>query len=472
MKRPSKLQLRVLFAVVLLVSAGAVAVSFATAKTNLANTADGESGPNSSSGLQLEEVLNQSSVDASGTASGNLTVVATQGFYVSDEQAELVAFSESGEVVYYDDSYRVYFDVDPVPEKRLTVDYLASKHREGARCSSVPTDRCTYNVFTRVNLTTGEETEIYGEVTPRIYSARWHDIDWYNDTHLVVADILQDSIRLVNATTDETTWRWNASRVYADDQGGKRGDWTHINDVEVTPDGRIMASMRNMDQAVFVDPGEGAKESSTLGVDDNHTTLYEQHNPDYIPEENGGPAIVVADSENGRVVEYQRRDSEWEQTWKWRDSRLQWPRDADRLPNNNTLIVDTHGDRVAEVAPNGSVVWSVTIGMPYDVERLGTGDESTGGPSMAAIEAAEGDSITRANRGLVATFWLTVKDLTPSLIANGLLYAAPSWMRFTDLVFTLIAGLSLVSWGVTELYWSRYSPVGYLRSLPGRVRSA
>jgi len=31
---------------------------------------------------------------------------------------------------------------------------------------------------------------------------------------------------------------------------------------------------------------------------------------------------------------------------------------------------------VIEVAPNGSVVWSVDIGFPYEAERLGTGDEA------------------------------------------------------------------------------------------------
>jgi hypothetical protein len=455
--------LRVAFAVILVLSAGAVAGSDATAKANVAETED-------DSAVRLEERLNRSTVDDSAAATTGLTVVATQGFYVSDEQAELVAFSESGEVVYYDDSYRVYFDVYSVPEKRFTVDYLASKHRNGTDCANVPTERCTYNVFTRVNLTTGEEREIYGEVTPRIYSARWHDIDWYNDTHIVVADIVQDSLRLVDTRTDETTWRWNASRIYDRDQGGKSGDWTHVNDVEVTPDGRIVASMRNMDQVIFVEPGAGADENWTLGEDDNHDILYEQHNPDDVPASDGGPAILVADSENGRVVEYQRTDGEWTRTWGWRDSRLQWPRDADRLPDDNTLIVDTHGDRVVEVAPDGEVVWNVTIGMPYDVERLGTGDESTGGRSTTAIGRSDG-TITSPDAGLVASFWLGLKELVPSLVVNGLLYSAPSWVRFTDLAFAFAFLVGLLGWLTSEVYWSRYSPVAFVRSLPDRVRS-
>jgi hypothetical protein len=454
------------FALVMVLSGGAVAVSFVTAETNLArDPAAGGSGT-----VQLEDRLNSSNVDDSAVASENLTVVSTQGFYVSDEQAELVAFSEGGEVVYYEDRYRVYFDVDPVPEKKYTVEFLASKHYEGEDCANVSTERCTYNVFERVNLSTGETREIYGELTPRIYSARWHDLDRVNDTHVVIADIIEDSVRVMNRTSGETAWEWNASEHYSEDAGGKRGDWTHVNDVEVLPDGRFMASMRNMDEVLFIDPGSGVDENWTLGEDDNHDILYEQHNPDYIPESEGGPAVIVADSENARVVEFQRKNGSWERTWGWRDSQLQWPRDADRLPNDNTLIVDSHGDRVLEVEPNGNVVWNVSIGMAYDVERLGTGDESTGGRSMTAIGMAT-DDIRRPSEGVVASFWISLKDLTPPLVVNGLLYSAPSWFRFQDLVYTLVFVLFGLTWTGTEIYWSTYSPVGFVRSLPQRVRS-
>ena len=147
----------------------------------------------------------------------------------------------------------------------------------------------------------------------------------------------------------------------------------------------------------------GVVENWTLGSDDDHDTLYEQHNPDYIPAERGGPAIVLADSENDRVTEFQREggagaDGEWERAWTWSDDRLEWPRDADRLPNGNTLVTDTDGGRVLEVAPNGSVVWSVGVRGGYDAERLGTGDESAGGPAMSATTAgtANGNEATES----------------------------------------------------------------------------
>jgi len=539
MDGPSKRTARALFAAVLVLAAGAVASSYATAEPNVARAHgsldDGgvsgpgdtglaspderptEYGPSVANGSYLSDTEGQTDgaadetpghvlVDPDEHDPENLTVVGTQGFYASDERAELVAFDRSGDVAYYDDSYRVYFDVDPVEGTDYTVEYLASKHFDGADCANVSTERCTYNVFTRVNLTTGEEREVYGEVTPRIYSARWHDVDRINDTHVAVADILRDSVRVVNTTTDETVWEWNASSHFDPDVGGAEGDWTHINDVEVTPDGRFMVSVRNMDRVVFVEPGEGVDENWTLGAEDDYDVLYEQHNPDYIPPSQGGPAITVADSENSRVLEYQRvdpetgnattaADGEWRRSWGWQDSRVQWPRDADRLPDGDTLVVDTHGDRIAEVAPDGSVVWSVTVGMPYDVERLGTGDESTGGESMRAIREASGTTddssarsgieipfvrstdddtsagsvpptgtITHPDRTVVESVWVVLKGLTPSIAVNGLLYAAPSWVRFTDLAFGALALLTTLAWVGTELAWSGYSPLSRLLS--------
>ncbi|MFC7140077.1 aryl-sulfate sulfotransferase [Halosimplex aquaticum] len=546
MNRPSKRSARALFAVVLVLAAGAVASSYATAETNVARghgspgaggSAPGETGvaapetrpPDyrepSENGSLTTGAVDEWSDGAASRADGrtlvdpaehdpeNLTVVGTQGFYASDEQAELVAFDRVGDVAYYDDSYRVYFDVDPVEGTDYTVEYLAAKHLDGEACANVSTERCTYNVFKRVNLTTGEEREVYGEVTPRIYSARWHDVDRINDTHVAVADILRDSVRVVNTTTDETVWEWNASSYFAPDVGGASGDWTHINDVEVTPDGRFMVSVRNMDRVVFVEPGEGVDANWTLGAEDDYDVLYEQHNPDYVPPAQGGPAVVVADSENSRVLEFQRvdpetgnvttaADGEWRRSWGWRDSRLQWPRDADRLPGGDTLVVDTHGDRIAQIAPDGSVNWSLTVGMPYDVERLGTGDESAGGDSMRSIRDARGTTdagsgarsgvgvpivqpanddadpdavppagrITHPDRTVVETVWVGLKEVTPSIVVNGILYAAPSWVRFTDLAFGAVALVAALCWAGAELYWSRYAPLGRARAALRSVR--
>jgi hypothetical protein len=92
--------------------------------------------------------------------------------------------------------------------------------------------------------------------------------------------------------------------------------------------------------------------------------------------------VLVADSLNDRVVEYTREDGVWNRTWTLRGGGLDEPRDADRLPNGNTLVADRRGHRILEVTPAGEVVWEFYAPwQPYDVERLGTGDESAGGPT-------------------------------------------------------------------------------------------
>ena len=391
-------------------------------------------------------------------------------------RAELVAYAPNGSILYYNDTHTRYWDVDPVPGTRATVEATYADHIEGADCPSADewdparhgvdeetwdayydhhgeTDACTRNGVERVNLSTGEVTPVWSRMTPGKEATRYHDVDRVNDTHLVVADIYLDRVFVVDGTSDETVWTWNASDELdpAETGGPYPGDWTHINDVELIDNGsRIMVSARNNDRVLFVDRETGRLDRNwTLGEEDDYDVLYEQHNPDYIPEENGGPAVLVADSENNRVVEYQRENGEWVRSWQWRDARLQWVRDADRLPNGHTLIADSNGNRVLEVDTVGNVVWSTRVAFPYEAERLGTGDESTGGPSAerAGLESRTG--------GLVDRFWIGVKDVLPGKYLNGLMYITPVWLGVSQLTALLLALVVAVAWAVLEYRWRR-----------------
>jgi len=486
MQTPSRRAIRVTLVALIVVQSAVLAVSYVDAtSTDRAPSAGPENAtpangtdtptvtPLSSGTVNLQPRLDSEDVDGSLDPSGQVTVIATQGFYVADERAELVAIDRRGEIIYFENEYRVYFDVDPIPETEHTVEYVAAKHfgADDEECSEFGT-KCSRNVLNRVNLSTGDRERVYAEITPWHGNNRWHDVDRLNETHLVLADIVRDSVRIVDVEDEETTAVWNATEIYDEDQGGGFGDWTHINDVEVLPDGRIMASMRNMDEVVFLEREDGeltANESWTLGEGGNHDIMYEQHNPDYIPASRGGPAVLVADSENERILEYHRENGSWERAWGWKDTRLQWPRDADRLPSGLTLTVDSHGDRVLEVTPDGERLWTVDVGMPYDVERLGTGDESTGGYAIGAIPpdraygppAGEGNDstggVTNPDQSVIDRNVLALKGLIPSKWTNSLLYVLPTWAQFTDLFFifgTVLAGLALA---VSEFYHSRFS---------------
>ncbi|MEF8831368.1 MAG: hypothetical protein V5A23_07525, partial [Halobacteriales archaeon] len=317
------------------------------------------------------------------------------------------------EVVFKTTEYQIYHDVDPSPAGERTLLYTASNIYGGDACAEVPTDSCTLNVVERVNYSTGETERLYSRLLNYNGSSNTHDVDRISGTEYLVGDIQFDRVFVVNTSDGTVEWTWEAASAFDRSSGGKPDDWTHLNDVEVLDDGRYMANLRNQDQVVFLDRERGLLENWTLGSDGDHEVLYEPHNPDYIPAEMGGPAILIADSENNRIVEYQRRNGTWERTWLWTDERLQWPRDADRLPNNNTLVVDTHGTRILEVAPNGTVVAerSVPRGV-YEAELLSTGPESDGGYSMARIRhdtasAAVGGPagpIERARKGFLDLF--------------------------------------------------------------------
>ena len=387
----------------------------------------------------------------------SMTVVAGDSTaFVTDEgdgprqRAELVAFAPNGSIYDHNESHTRYWDVDPVPGTDATVEFVYADHLDAADCDGTV---CTRNGVERVNLTTGERTAVYSRITAGKHSTRWHDVDRIDDERLLVADIARDRVFIVNTTTELVEWQWDARSEFDIDGGGPYPeDWTHLNDVEyVELDGRatVMVSLRNQDQVVFVDLERGLREAWTLGSDGDHDTLYEQHNPDYIPPERGGPALLVADSENRRVVEYQREDGRWTESWTWTDERLQWPRDADRLPNGHTLITDSNGDRVLEVDRDGEVVWTATVGFPYEAERLGTGDESAGGESAAALglpdrepDPAEGSLRTRVEAGL------------PPTVVNGISYVFPRWVGLLEGLALLALLGSALRWATLEYRWS------------------
>ena len=330
----------------------------------------------------------ESTADARNSTTGHLsrsiTVFTTSERKVDGDRANfLAAVREDGSRLYYNESLRVYNDVDPVPGTNATVLYVGANRLSPKECDA--TTACWLNVVEEVNLTTGEVRRVYARKTS-VRHGQWHDVDRVGEGRLLVADIARDKVFVVDLDTGLHEWTWSAREDFPLSSGGPfPRDWTHVNDVELLDDGRVMVSLRNQDRVVFVDRQRGLQRNWTLGAEDEYGVLHEQHNPDFIPKTRGGPAVLVADSENDRVVEYHRTDGgTWREAWNWTDGRLDWPRDADRLPNGHTLVADTDGGRVLEVAENGTVVWSNEVEGAYDAERLGTGDESAGGPAADA----------------------------------------------------------------------------------------
>jgi hypothetical protein len=414
------------------------------------------------------------------------TYVAVQGFHFDGQgnkkkPARLAAFDErANEKWVYDGGQSIswFYDVDPLPNGNL----LAVNTKPG--------------------------TTLVYELDPETRERVWtetlnitdtHDVDLINDDQLLVANLRNsegstsnESIFIYNRTTGERTWQWNFSEHYpaSTDAGiSNTEDWTHVNDVDKIAPGEYLVSPRNFDQVIVVN--KSTKEiTMRLGRDGNHDIMDEQHNPTYLESENGTPTILVADSENDRVVEYacETRHAngtcDWNQVWEVGNGQFDWPRDADRLPNGNTLVVDTQNHRVVEVTPEGEIVWeTLAPWAPYDVERAGLGDEAMGEdrPTIRDLNAS-GSYQLEGSAGLVPG---TGESLSVSDYVRGSFGALPlvggvadafadqwdvvsEWVRPVWLSPWSFAGLALA--GVLALAWLLGELAYRQRARLGRIR--
>ena len=393
-------------------------------------------------------ILDRSSLDG-------MTMVTSQSdglFFLSEDGSQVARLADED----------AYFDADRVPEAGThTILYTAANDITITDCGF--STFCTENRVVLYNLTTGEKQILFSMTAKRTTSDRWHDADYLGTNRIVVADIARDRVFIANTSTGLITWQWQAHQAYNTSSGSQTAeDWTHLNDVEVLSDGRLMVSIRNQDQVVFLDPATGINDSLTLGQDHDpaaeNKTLYEQHNPDYIPPATGGPSVLVADSEHNRVVEFQRTESGWRQSWEY-DRGLNWPRDADRLPNGNTLVADSRDNQVVEVDSTGQIVWQASVPLPYETERLGSGSESDSGPSAerAGLQSITGES--GQNPLLV-----TLKQVFPDKVINGFSFVL-SGLRLSVVggFLSLLMPGTLLVWGIAEWRWSAYRlrlPIG------------
>ena len=388
------------------------------------------------------------------------TVISVQGYHFQGKSnkkkpARLVGVGPRGNVEWVHNGSAIgavwFYDVDPLDNGNLLV-----------------------------TATRPKETLVY-ELNPETQQQVWvekfnltdtHDVDLINGDQLLIADKEYSRALIYDRSDEEFVWRWRFDDHFDRSMGGPSDDWTHFNDIDKIGDGRYLLSPRNFDQAMVVNRSTG-NVTMALGEDDNTDVLYEQHNPDYLESEDGNPTILVGDSENDRVVEYEKRGDEWVQTWKVGEGQFTWPRDADRLPNGNTLVVDSMNQRVVEVTPSGKIVWEFySPWAPYDVERIGSGPGSNG-PTIAD-QRASGTYDISGSAGLTpgtdgsATFSTVIGNAfagTP-IESQAREFAAkwdrvtpwikPVWMTGWDFVFAILATLILVGWLVVELVYQRH----------------
>ena len=131
------------------------------------------------------------------------------------------------------------------------------------------------------------------------------------------------------------------------------GGWTHTNAVTRLGNGNTLISPRNFGFLVEVDSRGNVVD--TFGED----FLEYQHDPEVL--ENGN-LLIANHADPHSVIEVDRQTEEI--LWEYEiPDRKEWPvRDANRLPNGNTLITAT--PKIIEVTPEKEVVWQFSMTNP------------------------------------------------------------------------------------------------------------
>ncbi|SEV98851.1 aryl-sulfate sulfotransferase [Natrinema salifodinae] len=265
--------------------------------------------------------------------------------------------------------------------------------------------QCVHNRVVEIDKNSTEVVWEYDWYDEFIANHEVHDVERLENGETAIADMGNDRAFTIDRD-GETTWEWHAEdhltpgTPFHEEYGGpeKEGehdDWTHMNDIDRLENGNFQISIRNFDVIIEVDP-ETDEIVDTVGEPGNDSMMDHQHNPHRIEAEG---TMVVADSENSRIIEL---DLETEaHIWRYTgpsNDHLQWPRDADRLPNGNTLITDSRNNRVLEIDPDGEIVWQFddlageVIPLPYEADRIGADEQSDvpAGDELTEIDSEPG----------------------------------------------------------------------------------
>jgi hypothetical protein len=435
--------------------------------------------------------------DGTPVPDGPRTLVGVQGGWVTHGN---VQFYADGAESWRETSADGYFEVTMLDDGTVLA---AFANESSGDCGdlSVP---CARTGFRHIDPDAQSGPEVVSEYSfpvGSITNSEVHAVDRVREDTYVLTDM--DAERVVMVRNGTEIWEWRASSFYEAPEDPTSSDWLHINDVDHIGEERFLVSVRNANQILVVERGAGVVEvvneddggsDSTCredgrlvdsdGDDDvrcgDPDVFREQHNPQWI----GPGAVLVADSENDRIVEvHETEDGDWEPAWvvtRAAGVGLNWPRDADRLPSGNTLITDSLNKRVVEVDENGTAVWSVdTAGsggpnIPYEADRIpvgefagrfaqpAAGNGSTPTPTPAGVTdlpTARGDGeLGRETGGEIPFLTLAVTGM------RGTFAWVPLWFGELHLAVTVVSLVLVVGGGVDNLVQS-----GFFRRLRSRI---
>ncbi|WP_276273269.1 aryl-sulfate sulfotransferase [Haloarcula litorea] len=399
----------------------------------------------------------------------NDTLVGSQGGGPGWHERGSVYLVRGGEVAWAEGSADSYFDVTRLPNGSVMAGFMHSGYEAGCGPYEPP---CTKTGFRIIDPDASGGPAVTGEYAFPVRTAKnseTHDVERLPSGEYLLSDMEHE--RIFTVRDGEITWQWNASSFYDAPPDPTARDWLHINDVDALNDTHYLVSVRNANQLVVVERGAGVVEvvnaDRAAGNDDscrsstqlhdfdgdgeircgNPEVLDHQHNPQWL----GDGAVLVADSDNDRVVELHREDGRWTPAWTLERAggiEIHWPRDADRLDNGNTLVTDTLNKRVFEVTPNGTVVWSTRTPsdspIPYEAERLPEGERVGAVKYDASGEQQPGDTDTGTATPSGGVPGLSLLLVGVKAVAPWL----PFWFGEPHLLLSLLSGGGVVVGGV------------------------
>jgi hypothetical protein len=260
---------------------------------------------------------------AAGTVDADrITFVSTQGTSTQTGAGVYAIDTGSGAVRWsYTACPEKCFDVDPLSDDTVL---FVGKTAAGKPWNI--TNSSTYNwKATHMNWRTGE---VIAQFSVPIET---HDVDYLGDGRYVVGNKVNHDgaeskwvaeakrqgwiaenrsthshlLYIYDRERDEITWEYRFADHYPSTAGdGYENDYTHLNDVDPVRNGSaFLVSPREFDRVLLIN--RTTKETEwALGEEDNYDVLHEQHNPVLLSTD--PPTVLVAGSENDRVVEYRQ----------------------------------------------------------------------------------------------------------------------------------------------------------------------
>jgi hypothetical protein len=150
----------------------------------------------------------------------------------------------------------------------------------------------------------------------------------------------------------EIVWQWFAKDHFdiAPYKDIYDGGWTHTNAVSRLPNGNTLISTRNFNVVVEVDPAGEVVGTYGEGI------CMGQHDPEMI---SNGNILLANQGDRHRAIEFDPKTGEivWQSAGM--DVNMFPVRDANRLPNGNTLI--TGSTKIVEITAKGEIVWQLIL---------------------------------------------------------------------------------------------------------------